>query len=199
MSAYPPRPAQLPPQMPKLPDNAFRGGCRWLLHRAGWRLVGAFPDTAKLVLIGAPHTSWWDGIWGLLFKVAIGADVRFMAKKELFRGPLGWLLRALGGIPIERRAAHGIVEQMVERFGTSERLWLGITPEGTRKKVPKWKSGFWHIARGAGVSVLPVYFHYPDKVIGIGPPHALSGDMDADIARLRSFYAPYRGKYRGID
>ncbi|MEN6540008.1 MAG: 1-acyl-sn-glycerol-3-phosphate acyltransferase [Mizugakiibacter sp.] len=199
MSAYPPRPSQLPPQMPTLPDNWRRALCRWLLRRAGWRLVGTFPDCPKVVLIGAPHTSWWDGIWGLLLKVAIGADVRFMAKKELFLGPLGWLLGALGGIPIERRATHGLVEQMVERFRHSDRLWLGITPEGTRKKVPKWKSGFWHIARGAGVPVLPVYFHYPDKVIGIGPPLALSGDVDADIARLRAFYAPYRGKYRGID
>jgi 1-acyl-sn-glycerol-3-phosphate acyltransferase len=193
-----PSPAQLPPRMPHLRDNGVRRLCRGILRLCGWQMSGEFPDVDRLVLIAAPHSSWWDGIWGLLTKIAIGADVRFMAKQELFRGPLGSMLRRLGGMPIDRGAARGVVEQMIDAFAAREALWLGITPEGTRKPVREWKTGFWHIARSAGVPILPVYFHYPDKRIGVGPLFATSSDMAADIARLRAFYAPFRGKHRGI-
>ena len=193
-----PRPRDLPPRMPHGADHAFRRACRVVVRLAGWRLTGTFPDRAKLVLVAAPHSSWWDGVVGLLVKVGIGADVNFMAKRELFVGPLGWLLRRLGGIPIDRAAAKGVVEQMVERLQGRDALWLGLTPEGTRRAVPKWKSGFWHIARRAGVDVLPVYFHYPEKTIGVGPLFTLSDDMDADIARIREYFAPFRGRHRGV-
>jgi 1-acyl-sn-glycerol-3-phosphate acyltransferase len=155
------------------------------------------PDRPKLVLIAAPHSSWWDGVWGLLFRSALGVDVAFMAKRELFIGPLGWLLRKLGGIPIERDNPSGVVGQMTERFASADRFWLGITPEGTRKRVAKWKNGFWHIARKAGVPILPVYFDYPTRTIGLGPLFETSADLDADLAALRAFYAPWRGKHRG--
>lgn len=188
-------PPHLPPQMPRFRDRAYRHFFRGWVRASGWRLEGELPDLPKLVLIVAPHTSWWDGIFGLLFKVALGADIKFMGKRELFRGPLGALLRKLGGIPIERRAAHDVVGQMVERFQSREQLWLGIAPEGTRKAVSRWKSGFWHIARQAGVPILPGYFDYSRKVIGLGPLFHPTTDMDADIAALRAFYAPFRGKY----
>jgi 1-acyl-sn-glycerol-3-phosphate acyltransferase len=191
-------PAQLPPQMPKFRDGWQRRSCRAVLRLGGWSLVGAFPDVPKLVLIAAPHSSWWDGVWGLLIKVAIGADVRFMGKQELFRWPLGGLLRRLGGMPIDRGAAKGVVEQMIEQFQQRERLWLGIAPEGTRKLVARWRSGFWHIAHDAGVPIFPVAFHYPDKTIQLGPLFATTGDMDADIAGLRAFYAPFKGKHRNV-
>ena len=197
MTAPVPAPAQLPPHMPKFRDHLFRRLCRGILRLSGWHLHGEFPDVARVVLVAAPHSSWWDGVWGLLVKVAIGADVHFMAKRELFRGPLGWLLVRLGGMPIDRSAAKGVVEQMIDQFGARPALWLGITPEGTRKPVARWKSGFWHIAHGAGVPVLPVYFHYPDKRIGLGPLFGTTADMEADIARLRAFYAPFRGRHHG--
>jgi len=192
-----PAAGDLPAQMPLSPQTPLRGFFRWVLRVCGWKLVGRFPDIAKLVFVAAPHSSWWDGVWGLMVKVAIGLDASFMAKKELFRGPLGWLLRRLGGVPIERSSAHGVVEQMVARFEQSDRLWLGIAAEGTRKAVTKWKSGFWQIAREAGVPVLTIYFHYPEKTIGIGPVFELSDDREADIARIREFYRPWRGKNRG--
>ena len=193
-----PTPAQLPPQMPQLADGRRRSCCRALLQLCGWRLVGSFPDVPKAVLIAAPHSSWWDGIWGLLMKVGVGADVNFMAKQELFHGPLGGLLRRLGGMPIDRRVAKGVVEQMVDQFHQRDRLWLGIAPEGTRKSVARWRSGFWHIAHGAGVPIVPAYFNYADKTIGIGPLFVTSEDMEADMARLRAFYAPFKGKYHGV-
>jgi 1-acyl-sn-glycerol-3-phosphate acyltransferase len=172
--------------------------CAWLLRRCGWRTAGALPNVGKLVLIAAPHSSWWDGVWGLLLKVALGVDVAFMGKRELFRGPLGWLLRRLGGIPIERGTTHGVVEQMVDRFRASPRLWLGIAPEGTRRPVARWRSGFWHIARAAGVPILPVYFDYPSRTIGFGPLFQPGQDLDADLAALKAFYQPYRGRHHGV-
>lgn len=186
----------LPPAMPQLPTNAWRRACAWFLRRSGWRIAGDLPDVSKVVLIAAPHSSWWDGFWGLLFKVALGADIAFMGKRELFRGPLGWALRKLGGIPIERSATHGVVEQMVERFRTSPGFWLGIAPEGTRKRVTRWRSGFWQIARAAGVPILPVAFDYPTKTITLGPLFRTNADADADLAALRGFYASFRGKCR---
>jgi 1-acyl-sn-glycerol-3-phosphate acyltransferase len=187
----------VPPSMPQFKNRWWRGACAWLLQRAGWRLIGVLPDRAKLVMIAAPHSSWWDGVLGLLFRIAIGADISFMAKREIFVGPLGWILRGLGAIAIERRGTHGVVEQMTALFDESERLWLGITPEGTRKHVTKWKNGFWYIARAAGVPILPFYFDYPTRTIGLGPLFEPSADLQSDLARLREFYAPWRGKHRG--
>jgi 1-acyl-sn-glycerol-3-phosphate acyltransferase len=188
----------LPPSMPQFGHKRWRRICAWLLRRCGWRLVGELPDRAKLVLIAAPHSSWWDGVWGLLFRSALGVDVSFMAKSELFMGPLGWALRRVGGVPIERDTANGVVRQMTARFANSERLWLGIAPEGTRKYVTKWKNGFWHIAHAAQVPILPVYFDYPSRTVGLGPLFEPTADLAGDLARLRTFYAPWRGRHRGI-
>lgn len=191
-------PDQLPVQMPRLRDGWQRKTCRTVLRLCGWSLAGEFPDVPKLVLIAAPHSSWWDGVWGLLIKVAIGADVHFMGKRELFFWPLGSLLRRLGGMAIDRGSAQGVVGQMIDQFRQREKLWLGIAPEGTRKPVQRWKSGFWRIAHEAGVPIFPVAFHYPDKTIRLGPLFDTSADMEADLARLRSFYAPFRGKHRNV-
>jgi 1-acyl-sn-glycerol-3-phosphate acyltransferase len=191
-------PDQLPARMPKLPDGWQRRLCRGVLRLCGWSLVGEFPDVPKLVLIAAPHSSWWDGVWGLLIKVAIGADVHFMGKRELFAWPLGGLLRRLGGVPIDRGAAKDVVQQMNDRFHRREALWLGIAPEGTRKAVARWKSGFWRIAHEAGVPIVTAWFNYPDKTIGVGPLFHTSDDMEADLVRLRAYYAPFRGKHRNV-
>lgn len=188
----------LPPQVPQLPPTPGRRICDAILARCGWRLEGRFPDLPQLVLIAAPHSSWWDGVWGMLFKVAVGLDLAFMGKRELFVGPLGWLLRRLGGIPIERNAAHGLVEQMSAKFRSAPRLWLGIAPEGTRRRVAKWKTGFWHIARAAGVPILPIAFDYATRRIVIGEPFEPTDDVDADIAALRRFYAPFHGRNHDV-
>ena len=190
--------APLPLAMPQFPWNPFRSWCAGWLRVCGWRLVGEFPNEAKLVLIAAPHSSWWDGYWGLLFKVAIGADISFMGKRELFHGPLGWTLRKLGGIPVERSSMHGVVDQMVERLEGSSRLWVGLAPEGTRKQVRTWRTGFWHIARDAGVPILPAAFDYPSKTITLGPLFHAGPDMDADLAALRAYFAPFRGRLHGV-
>jgi 1-acyl-sn-glycerol-3-phosphate acyltransferase len=187
----------MPPSAPRTSSRFGRWLGRTILKLGGWRMHGAFPDLPKLVIIAAPHSSGWDAVWGLAAKLALGADVRFMAKAELFRGPLGWLLRLLGGTPVDRFAARGAVEQMIGRISAAPAYWLAIAPEGTRRRVERWRSGFWHIARAAEVPVLCAYFHYPERVIGIGPCIELTDDMEADMARIRAFYQPWLGKHRG--
>lgn len=188
----------LPPSAPRVKPNAFT---RWLgrsvLRLGGWRLVGPLPDVSKLVLIAAPHSSNWDGIWGFAAKLALGFEVRLLGKAQLFWWPLGPLLRRLGVIPIDRSSPHGTVEQAVAMIRRSDRIWYALAPEGTRKRVERWKTGFWKIAHEAQVPILPAYFHYPEKRIGVGPLFATSGDMAADIAALRAWYRPWMGKNRG--
>lgn len=188
----------LPLNAPRVPGNAFaRGLGRGVLRLGGWRMVGAWPDLPRLMIIIAPHSSGWDAVWGLAAKLAMGVHVEFMAKRELFGGALGWLLKRFGGIPIDRASPHGAVGEAALRFAERERRWLVIAPEGTRRRVEKWKSGFWRIARTANVPVLCAYFHYPRKVIGIGTLFHLGEDLDADMARIRAFYRPWIGKNRG--
>ena len=188
----------LPPSAPRVKPNAFT---RWLgrsvLRLGGWRLVGPLPDVSKLVLIAAPHSSNWDGIWGFAAKLALGFEVRLLGKAQLFWWPLGPLLRRLGVIPVDRSSPHGTVQQAVEMIRRSERIWYALAPEGTRKRVERWKTGFWKIAHEAQVPILPAYFHYPDKRIGVGPLFATTGDMAADIAALRAWYRPWIGRNRG--
>jgi len=188
----------LPTNVPQYPPSLRAALCRGLLRVSGWHLAGELPDVPKLVLIAAPHSSNWDAIIGLLFKVCMRLQVRFIGKREAFVWPLGPILRALGGIPIDRSAAHGVVEAIQHEFATHERFWFALAPEGTRKKVHKWKSGFWHIARAAGVPILPIYFHYPEKIIGVGPLFRTSDDVNADMTRIREFYRPWQGRNRGI-
>ena len=189
--------ALLPAHVPQYPPSLLAAVCRGILRLAGWRLAGEFPDVSKVVLIAAPHSSNWDAIIGLLFKIGVRLQVRFIGKREAFVWPLGPILRALGGIAIDRSAAHGVVEAIQHEFATHERFWIALAPEGTRKKVHKWKTGFWHMARAADVPILPIYFHYPQKIIGIGPLFRTSADLAADMARIREFYRPWQGKNRG--
>lgn len=189
----------LPPQVPQQQRGRAQRLAAWILERAGWTLTGQFPDAPRLVVLGAPHSSWWDGIWGMLVVIAIGVDITILGKRELFIWPLSSLLRWIGVVPVDRFATQGIVGDMSARFANSSTLWLGIAPEGTRKRMPKWRTGFWHVARAAGVPILPIAFHYPDKIIHVGAVLEASDDVDADIAKLRDFYAPFQGKHRGIN
>lgn len=188
------------PLPPHAPRRAVPRWLRWLarklLHLAGWKMQGQFPDIPRAVLIGAPHSSNWDGIWGFAALLAMGLDLRLVGKQELFRGPLALLMRKLGVIPINRKAPGGFVTQTVKRLREADTLWIGLAPEGTRKRVAHWKTGFWEIARGADVPVILAYFHYPEKTIGIGPTIRLSQDLAADMARIRQWYRPWQGKNR---
>ena len=189
----------IPPNMPQVP--ASRRFSRWLgrtiLRLGGWRVIGTFPDIPRLVLIAAPHSSNWDGIWGMAAKMALGFDARILGKDSLFWWPLSVVLRRLGVIPLDRSKPQGVVEQSIELIRQSPQLWFALAPEGTRKPVKEWKSGFIRIARMAQVPIVPAYFHYPDKVIGFGAPFHTSGDDAADMAAVRRWYRPWIGRNRG--
>lgn len=199
-----PPPAPLDPlQLPAPPNMPPAHGrfARWLgrtaLRLSGWKLVGRLPDLSKLVMIVAPHSSNWDGFLGFAAKFALGFGVKVLGKASLFWWPLGPLLRRLGAIPLDRSSPQGTVGQAVRLIRESDRLWYVLTPEGTRKRVEQWKAGFWKIAHHAGVPVLPVYFDYPSRTIGIGEPFWTGTDMEADIAAIRVWYRPWMGKNRG--
>lgn len=169
--------------------------CRWVMKLIGWRIEGEMPALRRYVLIGAPHTSNWDFILAMLFKYSLGMRFNFIGKDTLFRGPMGAIMRRLGGIPVNRRVRTRFVDQIVAAFEQHEDLIIVIAPEGTRSKSPYWKTGFYYIALGAKVPVVMVYLDYPNKTIGFGPSFAPTGDLLADFGQIRSFYADKSGKF----
>ncbi len=178
----------LGPNVPQRGNAFSRGVGRLGMTLMGFRFEGSIPDVPRLVMIVAPHTSNWDFLVGLFAKLALGLRGRFIGKHTLFRGPFGWFLRWLGGIPVDRRAPGGIVESATLAMRAAERLYLVIAPEGTRKKAPTWKSGFYRIAQGAGVPILPVAFDYGRREIAFAPLFQPTGDYEADLPILRAAF-----------
>lgn len=159
-----------------------------ILKLAGWKTEGKLPALKKFVVVVAPHTSNWDYVIGRLFYFSMGIKAKIMIKKELFFFPLGLILKSIGGIPVERLRKTDIVQRMAQKIINSEEYILTITPEGTRSKVTEWKKGFHKIARSAGVPILPGYFDYKRKVVGIGEPFFPSDDEDADMKKIKMFF-----------
>jgi 1-acyl-sn-glycerol-3-phosphate acyltransferase len=168
---------------------------RLCLRVFGWRVDGALPDCRRAVVIAAPHTSNWDLPFMLAIAYTLGVKPSWLGKRELFRWPFGRVLRWLGGIPVDRSGPQGLVGQAIARFAESEGLFLVIPPSGTRARAAHWKSGFYHVARGAAVPILCAYLDYPTRVGGIGLLLTPSGDVRADMDRVRAFYVSKRGKY----
>ena len=191
----------VPPVPANVPHVGGSGFVRWLgrtvLRLGGWRVVGPIPDLRKAVVIAAPHSSNWDGLWGLAAKMALGIEARILGKDKLFWWPLSALLRGFGVVPLDRSSPQGTVGQAVAMIRDNERIWFALAPEGTRKPVKEWKTGFIRIARMAQVPIVPAYFHYPDKVIGFGEPFHTTGDDAADMAAIRQWYRPWQGRNRG--
>jgi len=161
-----------------------------------WELVAETPPYPKYVLIGAPHTTNWDWVFALLLMSALGMKPRWVGKQSLFRGIAGPVMRALGGIPVERGGRKNFVGQIVDIYNAHDELVIVLAPEGTRKYVDHWKSGFYYIALGAQVPVALGYINYEKKVCGIGGYFFPSGDLDADMKIIRELYAEKaKGKY----
>lgn len=157
----------------------------WVLR---WRFEGEVPDRPKVVIVVAPHTSNWDFIVGACAALALGFRFRFLGKDALFRPPLGWLMRWMGGIPVNRKAPDGVMEAAVALF-RNEASFLAITPEGTRRRVERWKTGFWRIAREAKVPVWTVAFDWSRRVVRLDPPFETSADREADVRILRARFS----------
>ncbi|MGB5312553.1 MAG: lysophospholipid acyltransferase family protein [Polyangiales bacterium] len=163
------------------------------LRVAGWRVDGERPPVDRYVIIAAPHTSNWDMPFMLAFAFIYDIPVKWMGKHTLFEGPKGTFFKWLGGMPIVRHRPGGVVGQMIEAFADNEALVLMVPAEGTRSHVDYWKSGFYHIARAADVPVVLSYLDFGKKVGGIGPALKMTGDITADMSKIRAFYAGKQG------
>lgn len=164
-----------------------------IIKRTGWKLVGSPPDVPAAILIGAPHTSNWDLALMLLMTRARGMSPHFLMKKEAFRGPAGPLMRKLGGIPVDRSVASGLVARYANQASGGEHFQLVIAPEGTRKARHYWKSGFYRIAEEANVPIVLGFVDGPTKTFGYGPALQPTGDVRADMEVIRAFYADKSG------
>lgn len=163
------------------------------LKLGGWKIVGTLPNDKKYILIVAPHTSNWDLIVGLLARFYLNVKIRFLIKQEVFFFPLGSLLTALGGIPIDRKSKGNTVADVVKLFKENEQLALALTPEGTRGPVSRWKEGFYHMACKAQVPLVPVGFDYKAKEIRIDQPFTPTGSINDDFPKLLMFFRTIKG------
>jgi 1-acyl-sn-glycerol-3-phosphate acyltransferase len=163
---------------------------------AGWRFEGRLPDLPRFVAVVAPHTSNWDFPLAMAAMFALGLRVRWLGKHTLFRGPVGALLRWLGGVPVRRGARGGAAADAVDALARAPAMVLALAPEGTRRRVETWRSGYYAIAEGAGVPVVPVWFDWSRRVVGFGAPVAAEGGAEALTARLRTLYRPEMARRR---
>lgn len=187
------------PDLPKAVPQCKRSGfCPWLGRRLlklwGWRVTGDFPAEPKMVLAAAPHTSNWDFVIAMVGIMATGLKVSYLMKKEAFIWPLSKVFVWLGGVPLDRRSPQNTVEQLTEQYCKSDKLWVAFTPEGTRKQVDAYRTGFVRVARQAGVPLLLVAWDYPNKCLILDRIWPLSGDPAVDAEAVRQYM---RTRYRG--
>ena len=164
---------------------------------AGWKVEGSLPlNGQKSVLIAAPHTSNWDLPYTLMTAFILGLNVYWMGKAEIFKPPFRSLMMWLGGIPVERDQANNLVAASIDAINAADGpLQLIVPPEGTRSNTRFWKTGFYYIAVGAQVPIVMAYMDYDQKRSGLGPVFVPTGDIEVDIAKIKAFYAPFKGKH----
>ena len=161
----------------------------------GWKLIGNFPSHLnKYVVIAAPHTSWQDFPIAILARNASGEKINFIGKDSLFKGPFGWIFKSLGGAPVDRSKSNNLVDAIVDIFNSREEFRLGLSPEGTRKKVDRWKTGFYYIAKGAGVPIVMATLDFENKQVKVSDPYQPTEDKEKDFAHFHSFFDGVKGK-----
>lgn len=168
---------------------------RTILKLMGWKIEGSFPDINKAIVIVAPHTSMMDFVLGRLCFSSLGIYVNFLIKQELFFFPIGIILKSLGALPVARDQRNNMVEKVSQLFSSKKRMFLVITPEGTRKKNPNWKRGFYLIAQRAKVPIYLGAVDYKKKVLIIGSEFIITGDANADMKSIKRFYVGVTAKY----
>lgn len=179
-----------------LVNTLLRGLSLAVLRLQGWKIEGSLPDGAtKAVLVAAPHTSNWDLPYTLMTGFALRLNLYWMGKESIFRAPFGAFMRWLGGIAVDRSRSNNLVAASVEAIrAATGPLQLVVPPEGTRSKTRYWKTGFYHIAVGAGVPIVMAYMDYADKRAGLGPVFHPTGDVERDMESIKAFYAPFKGR-----
>jgi 1-acyl-sn-glycerol-3-phosphate acyltransferase len=160
---------------------------RSLMKLCGWRMTGSLPELPKLVITAAPHTSNWDFLVGVAAMYASGFRASFLGKATLFRPPLGWFMRWVGGRPVDRSSSHGVVAQTVAQIRAADRFILALAPEGTRKRVTEWHTGFWRVAKEAGLPIVLGFFDYGTRTVGFGPT-LWPDQLESDMAAIQAFY-----------
>ncbi len=180
--------------LPRRGSKGLRAFGKFVLTLLGWRIEGAPPNLPKLIIIVAPHTSNWDFVVAMAAALALDLRVHWLGKHTIFRWPFGAILRRLGGTPVIRTARQGAVAQVVEAIRAHDQFVLGLSPEGTRKKVARWRTGFYNTARAANVPILAVALDFERKEIVIGPLFEATGDLEGDVEKMRAFFEPIKGK-----
>lgn len=176
-------------------SESVRVWCIVYLKLTGWRMQGDWPAIEKMVLVAAPHTSNWDGLNMLAAAGYYRIRLRWMGKKSLTEGPFGWLIKALGCVPIDRSQSNDVVKAMADAFATTDTMVLAIPPEGTRSRVCEWKSGFYHIAVAANVPIVLSVLDYKQRTMSIAAVVHPSGEYETDLPVIRSYYADAVGKH----
>ncbi|MDR0790368.1 MAG: 1-acyl-sn-glycerol-3-phosphate acyltransferase [Bacteroidales bacterium] len=162
----------------------------------GWRMTGEVtPSVKNCVIIAAPHTSNWDFVWGRCVFWILGVNAKFIIKKEMFVFPFGYILKAFGGIPVERGSKSNLIDTCVKNLQQNDKYSIVITPEGTRKYTKHWKKGFYEIAHKANVPIQLCWLDYEKKLGGVGIPFYPTGNYEADLAEIQSFYKDKVAKY----
>jgi 1-acyl-sn-glycerol-3-phosphate acyltransferase len=169
---------------------------RFIFWLNGWKIDPHTPaGVKKCVIVVGPHTSNWDFVWGRLAFVMYGVKPKVLIKKDLFFPPLGWILRGLGGVPVDRKRNNNLTEYAVQLFKERDELFMIFTPEGTRNYNPNWKKGFYHIATKAQVPIYIAYVDYEKKIGGFHSPFTPTGDVEKDITYIKSILSKFKGKY----
>jgi 1-acyl-sn-glycerol-3-phosphate acyltransferase len=181
-------------QLPLRGNRFSKALAAFFFRLFGWQVTGALPNLPKMIIIGAPHTSNWDFPLAMTFIFYLGVRLNWMAKKEFFVAPVSRLWRWLGGVPIDRKAANGMVGQTVEAIQGRAKIVLAIAPEGTRSKVTRWRTGFYHIAHNANIPIVPVLVDYGRKTLTITEPFTPTGDVEADLPLIQARFQGVRGK-----
>ncbi len=187
--------AVVPSDAPRRRSAVLQALGRLVLRLAGWRFQGDVPHIPKFVIIVAPHTSNWDFVVGVFAMFAKDLRVHWLGKDTLFRMPMNRPLRWLGGRPVKRDVPEGVVREVAATIVAESEFLLALAPEGTRKRVTEWRSGFYRVAESAHVPIVPVWLDYGRREIGIGAPLLPTGDLAGDLARLRALYSSRMARY----
>lgn len=190
-----PTPAVPPPRLVPEPPSFRRRLAGWALAWLGWRLEITWPTAPKVVVIVYPHTSNWDFFLGYLAKLALGLPAAWIGKHTIFRWPVAGLLRRMGGIPVDRAHATGLLPALLREFERRETMCLALAPEGTRAHRDHVKSGFYRLALAARVPVGLAYLDYRERVVGLADWLTLTGDEAVDLERIRRAYAGRTGRH----
>lgn len=186
---------QLGKQVPRRHGRFAKRLASWVYRACGWKTVGSIPDISQAVLIGVPHTSNFDGVYAIPMVLALDLDVKILAKKQLFAVPiLAQFLRWAGVMPIDRDKKGSVLQANIDRFKTGKPLFLALAPEGTRGYTDSWRTGFYYLAVGAGVPIIPVAMDYRTKEIRFMQPFYPTGDIETDLPKIYAYFKGVQGK-----